>query len=123
MAESCVIEVYENESYSRSKGWLPFSECPYTMKATMTPCKPIEEITVPSSEWAWSTNWKISKMPGVTDAEGWEYASRFSRFKAKKSFNPDYLSFAMPLSKFFKTWQSHNRSTNISVQIFADFSG
>jgi hypothetical protein len=83
MAESCVIEVYENESYSRSKGWLPFSECPYTMKATMTPCKPIEEITVPSSEWAWSTNWKISKMPGVTDAEGWEYASRFSRFKAK----------------------------------------
>lgn len=35
------------------------------------------------SEWAWSTNWKITKMPGVTDAEGWEYASRFSRFKIK----------------------------------------
>lgn len=83
MAESCVIEVYENETHGRSGGWVSYAECPFIMKATMTPCKPIEEINVPSSEWAWSTNWKITKMPGVTDAEGWEYASRFSRFKIK----------------------------------------
>jgi hypothetical protein len=53
------------------------------MKATMTPCKPIEEIAVPSPEWVWSTNWKVTKMAGGTDAEGWEYASKVSRFKAK----------------------------------------
>lgn len=84
MSESCVIEVYENEILNRRRNmWIPYAECPYTMKATMTPCKPIEEITVPSSEWVWSTNWKITKMAGVTDAEGWEYASRVSRFKVK----------------------------------------
>lgn len=84
MSESCVIEVYENEILNRRRNvWLPYAECPFTMKATMTPCKPIEEITVPSSEWVWSTNWKITKMAGVTDAEGWEYASRVARFKAK----------------------------------------
>lgn len=83
MAESCVIEIYENESFHRTLGWQPYPDCPYVMKATMAPCKPIEEITVPSSEWGWSTNWKIVKMPGATDHEGWEYASNFSRFKAK----------------------------------------
>jgi hypothetical protein len=84
MAESCVIEVYENEVFNRRRNaWFPYGDCPYTMKATMTPCKPIEEIAVPSTEWVWSTNWKITKMAGVTDAEGWEYASRVSRFKVK----------------------------------------
>eukprot|EP00599_Poterioochromonas_sp_BG-1_P002145 CAMPEP_0173142964 /NCGR_PEP_ID=MMETSP1105-20130129/6397_1 /TAXON_ID=2985 /ORGANISM="Ochromonas sp., Strain BG-1" /LENGTH=494 /DNA_ID=CAMNT_0014056447 /DNA_START=285 /DNA_END=1769 /DNA_ORIENTATION=- len=81
MSESCVVEVYENETFNRGKGWLPHTETPYVMKANFAACKPLDEIAVPSSEWQWSTNWKISKMPGVTDSEGWEYASRFSRFK------------------------------------------
>lgn len=89
MSESCVIEVYENEAFDRVKGgWIQHKEFPYVMKATLQPCKPLDEITLPDSEgddgWQWATNWKISKMPGVTDSEGWEYASRFNRFKDKK---------------------------------------
>lgn len=81
MSESCAVEVYENESFHRLKGWIPHPEMPFVMKANFAPCKPLDEINVPSNEWIWSTNWKISKMAGVTDSEGWEYASRFSRFK------------------------------------------
>ena len=81
MSESCAVEVYENEYFHRIHGWQPHLETPYVMKANLTPCKPLDEITVPSVEWTWSTNWKIIKMPGVTDSEGWEYASRFYRFK------------------------------------------
>jgi hypothetical protein len=83
MSESVIIEVYENECFQRKKGWLAHPETPFVMKANFAPCKPIDEITVPGDEWQWSNNWKISKMPGVTDPEGWEYASRFARFKAK----------------------------------------
>ncbi len=82
MSESCAIELYENECFDRRKGgWTPHKEFPFVIKATLTPCKPLDEIELPGDEWQWATNWKISKMPGVTDADGWEYASRFSRFK------------------------------------------
>jgi hypothetical protein len=85
MSESCAIEVYENECYDRKRGgWAPHKEFPYFMKATQTPCKPLDEIDLPDDEWQWATNWKITKMPGVTDADGWEYASRFARFKNQK---------------------------------------
>lgn len=83
MSESCMIEVYENECFNRSRGWVPHPDTPYVMKANFAPCKPLDEISVPSHEWQWSTNWKITKMPGVTDKEGWEYASRFARFNSK----------------------------------------
>lgn len=82
MSESCAIEVYENECFDRRKGgWIAHKEFPFVMKATLSACKPLDEIELPGDEWQWATNWKISKMPGVTDADGWEYASRFSRFK------------------------------------------
>jgi hypothetical protein len=85
MSESCAIEIYENEGFNRMKSWIPHKEFPYVMKATLKPCKPLDEITLPNTDgedgWQWATNWKISKMPGVTDSEGWEYASRFNRFK------------------------------------------
>lgn len=83
MSETCVIEVYENQVFSRLGGWQPHSDVPFTMKPSNIPCKPLEEISLPSADWAWMTNWKTSKMPGVTDADGWEYASRFSRFQNK----------------------------------------
>lgn len=83
MSESCAVEVYENETYSRKNGWGSYKKYPFVLKSTLTACKPLDEISVPSSDWQWSTNWKITKMPGVTDADGWEYASRFSRFKSQ----------------------------------------
>jgi hypothetical protein len=81
MSESCAVEVYENQFFNRLKGWLPHPETPFVMRPDFAPCKPLDEITVPSTEWNWSSNWKIIKMPGVTDGDGWEYASRFARFK------------------------------------------
>lgn len=83
MSESCAVEIYENERLHRRKGWIPNNKEPFVMKETLVPCKPLDEITVPSSEWLWSTNWKIIKMPGTTDEDGWEYASKYIRFKVK----------------------------------------
>lgn len=83
MSESCAIEIYENERQYRRYGWVSYAKEPFAMKETLAPCKPLDEITVPSSEWQWSTNWKIIKMPGATDEDGWEYASKYSRFKIK----------------------------------------
>lgn len=83
MSESCAVMVYENERLHRRLGWISHNKEPFVMKETLEPCKPLDEITVPSHEWLWSTNWKIIKMPGATDEDGWEYASKYSRFKVK----------------------------------------
>eukprot|EP00602_Paraphysomonas_sp_CaronLab_P000835 CAMPEP_0185029148 /NCGR_PEP_ID=MMETSP1103-20130426/15277_1 /TAXON_ID=36769 /ORGANISM="Paraphysomonas bandaiensis, Strain Caron Lab Isolate" /LENGTH=416 /DNA_ID=CAMNT_0027563787 /DNA_START=185 /DNA_END=1435 /DNA_ORIENTATION=- len=42
-----------------------------------------EELPLPSSEWSWESNWRITKKPGATDKDGWEYASRMERFTVK----------------------------------------
>lgn len=32
------------------------------------------------TDQSWASNWRIDKKPGVTDSDGWEYASKMSRF-------------------------------------------
>lgn len=83
MSETCVIEIYENQTFTRLGGWVAHEALPYSMKPSMIACKPLEDITLPNAQWTWVTNWKTSKMPGVTDGDGWEYASRFSRFSTQ----------------------------------------
>jgi hypothetical protein len=83
MSETCAIEIWENQIYQQ-KQWVPYPESPFSMKPSLIPCKPLEEIQLPNSDWAWVSNWKISKMPGATDGSGWEYASRHSRFQNKQ---------------------------------------
>jgi hypothetical protein len=84
MAESCVIEIYEHEVFHRMKGWIESNQTPWTLKSTNDVCKPPDEITLPNAEWVWTSNWKIDKKPGQTDSDGWEYASRYSRFSSNK---------------------------------------
>lgn len=81
MSETCAIEVYENQTFGRLQGWAAHGESPFSLKPSNIACKPLEEISLPNSDWAWVSNWKTSKMPGVTDADGWEYASKFTRFQ------------------------------------------
>eukprot|EP01039_Chlorochromonas_danica_P006962 gene6962-7702_t len=83
MSETCTVEVYENQLYHRSRGWIAHHELPFTLKPSNIPCKPLEEISLPNADWMWMTNWKTNKMPGVTDSDGWEYASKFARFQSQ----------------------------------------
>eukprot|EP01038_Epipyxis_sp_PR26KG_P004724 gene4724-6629_t len=87
MSESCVIEVYENQIKSVLNGWVVNNDCPWSLKGTMEACKPPDEVTLPSNEWAWTSNWRIDKTAGITDDEGWEYASRLYRFRVKNRRN------------------------------------
>ena len=41
------------------------------------------DITLPNSEWIWASDWLVEKKAGMTDEDGWEYASRFTRFLVK----------------------------------------
>jgi hypothetical protein len=83
MSESRLIELYECQSYSRTNKWQPFAEFGWCTKENQEPCVPAIEITLPNNEWIWATEWTVSKMANITDDEGWEYASRMSRFGAK----------------------------------------
>mmetsp|Transcript_57068 Transcript_57068/g.100193 ORF Transcript_57068/g.100193 Transcript_57068/m.100193 type:complete len:463 (-) Transcript_57068:126-1514(-) len=83
MSESRVIEIFEVQSYSRSAKWQPHSDVPWATKEPPEPCLPLLEITLPNNEWSWASEWVIDKKPGATDEDGWEYASRLTRFLAK----------------------------------------
>lgn len=77
------MEIYEIEVFSRKHGWRPYNAAPWIMKSSMQPCSPPEEVALPSSEWCWYSNWRIDKQPGLTDEDGWGYASRLSRLHRK----------------------------------------
>lgn len=79
MTETAIVEVWEYEEYDR-KRWDADPNHPWTNKLFEN-CKPPDEMSLPSIEWSWSANWKIDKKPGVTDAQGWEYARSFARFQ------------------------------------------
>lgn len=83
MSESRAFEVYECQAYSRASKWHAHSEFPWATKTPPAPCLPLHEITVPNNEWVWTSEWTVEKRPGATDEEGWEYASRLSRFLAE----------------------------------------
>mmetsp|Transcript_35632 Transcript_35632/g.70859 ORF Transcript_35632/g.70859 Transcript_35632/m.70859 type:complete len:432 (-) Transcript_35632:51-1346(-) len=83
MSEERSFEVYECQSYSRVSKWQPHNDFPWATKDPPAPCVPLKEITLPNEEWVWSSEWKIETIPGATDDEGWEYASRLSRFLAE----------------------------------------
>jgi hypothetical protein len=74
MTESLVIEVYENQINLSIKGWIADRKMPYSLKTDNSPCKELDDFSLPSGEWSWESNWRINKKPGVTDEEGWEYA-------------------------------------------------
>lgn len=80
MSESRAFEVYECQSYSRAAKWQPHAEFPWATKDPPAPCLPLQEITLPNNEWVWASEWEIEKRAGTTDEDGWEYASRLSRF-------------------------------------------
>lgn len=81
-----MIEIWEYEVFHRvGKHWIEDTKHPWTLKSTNDVCKPPDEITLPNSEWVWTSNWKIDKRPGETDGDGWEYASKSSRFIAGKA--------------------------------------
>ena len=80
MSESQVFEVYECQSYNRTNKWHPHADIPWASKNPPAPCVPLTEITLPNNEWVWASDWVVEKQAGLTDAEGWEYASRISRF-------------------------------------------
>jgi hypothetical protein len=72
MSESVVVEIYENETLSGGH-WVEDSIKHWSSKDNM-PARAPEELVLPSSEWSWASNWRIDKIPGHTDVEGWEYA-------------------------------------------------
>jgi hypothetical protein len=83
MSESNVMEIYEIEVFGRNTGWVSPPKSPWIKKSTMEPCSPPEELALPSGEWCWYSNWRIDKQTGITDEDGWGYASRLSRLHNK----------------------------------------
>ena len=79
MSESVVYEVWENQKLQRNV-WCPYADHPWTRRNYDECCAP-DEIKLPSVEWCWVTNWRIDSKAGMTDAEGWEYASKFNKFR------------------------------------------
>jgi hypothetical protein len=79
MAESFTVEVWEYQTLYR-QSWVSDEDHPWTYM-NFEKCYPPEEISLPSAEWCWATNWRIDCKPGLTDSEGWEYAGKFIRFK------------------------------------------
>eukprot|EP01035_Chromulina_nebulosa_P017700 gene17700-23290_t len=81
MSESLPIEVYEVQRNVRGIGWVSDYEHPWTYK-NFVDCCPPDEIRLPESgDWCWVTNWRIDSKPGDTDADGWEYAVFYGRFR------------------------------------------
>jgi len=78
MSESVVVEVYENQMLAM-KGWAIHPKHPWSLKS-LEKCAPPDEIALPGGDWSWASNWRIDKRPGLTDDEGWEYASKIARF-------------------------------------------
>lgn len=72
MSESQTVEIYENELYSSGK-WISDNKYNWT-NINNELSRPPDELTLPSNEWCWDTNWRIIKKPGATDRSGWEYA-------------------------------------------------
>ena len=72
MSESRVVEIYENQLWSNGQ-WIPDPNTPWTTKDNM-PSRPADELQLPGTEWTWESNWRISKKPGGTDKDGWEFA-------------------------------------------------
>jgi hypothetical protein len=72
MAESRIVDIYEIETLSSGK-WVPDPIMPWASKDNM-PSRPADELQLPGTEWSWESNWRITKKPGGTDKDGWEYA-------------------------------------------------
>lgn len=91
MSESRIVEIYECQVYSSFKKWYPYEKLPYHYKSEslkaaeeeLERCEVPYQINLPSSEWRWVGEWDIQKSAGLTDEDGWEYASRISRFSVE----------------------------------------
>jgi len=82
MLDSVTVQIHEYQVYSRlRRHWI--AQAPpmhYVDKDSQLPSPPPYEVSVPSEEWVWSSKWVVATIDGMTDANGWEYASRFNRF-------------------------------------------
>lgn len=87
MAESRIVEIFEHEEKS-GKVWSSSKDKPWVNRATGETCPMLEEINTPGAEWNWESNWKIEKRTGVTDEDGWEYASKTKKFYTSKDRTP-----------------------------------
>lgn len=85
MSESRNVEIYECQVYKRRKKWIAHEELPYHYKDSLEPCEMPYNITLPSVEWKWASEWTVLKHAGNTDEEGWEYASRMQRFQEERA--------------------------------------
>jgi hypothetical protein len=78
-----VIDVYENERWSRKKrAWVPSREPPSRAPWTTKDGKalPPPDDTEPLAEYGWVSNWKVDATGGKgMDEEGWEYATSFDK--------------------------------------------
>ena len=72
MSESVNISCYEVECFI-SGAWVSDSMRPWC-NLNMESSPPRDDISLPSSQWNWASNWKIEKETGGTDKDGWEYA-------------------------------------------------
>lgn len=78
MEDKIVINVYENQSKNLLRGWTSDTSRPWTLY-TFEICNPLDQFILPAREnWIWASNWQL-----LSHDEGWEYASRHSRFKKK----------------------------------------
>jgi hypothetical protein len=85
MADSFAVEIYENQFRHRKKGWISYKKNPFILRSNLSPTRNMDELSLPEgSGWCWFSNWKIIRNPDCTDEEGWEYATRFSRFKKRR---------------------------------------
>lgn len=81
MLDSVTVQIHEYQEYSRLRGlWIAHTAQHYVDKDSKMPSPPPYEVLLPSEEWIWSSKWVVAIIDGMTDANGWEYASRVNRF-------------------------------------------
>lgn len=86
-----MLEVYEQQCFDHVHGWVSYKPAAYVDKryGRVVANETLEEILIAkddeatSTSWSWSTEWRLFKAAGVTDSDGWEYASQFERFQEK----------------------------------------
>ena len=82
MSQSAVtVQIYEYQVYSRIRGlWTACERNQYVDKDSQLPSRAPCDFTLPSEDWIWTSKWTVITVDGMTDPNGWEYASRISRF-------------------------------------------
>ena len=75
LQDAIAVLVYENQCFSKIRGWEPHGRLSWSLVNNNDLCNSIGGFVLPDdSEWIWVSNWKLHKTKYEVDKMGWEYA-------------------------------------------------